>query len=278
MTTDKTQVAAFYDAFVPQQKRAAFNERHQFLFQLMLDCALDSRSHVLELGCGIGVMTSLVAKVNRQGRVVAVDISSASISEAKRCLPDAPHVELVVGDVVDVAVSGGPFNLVTLFDVMEHVPVERHTALFRNVAHFMSPDSLLLVNIPNPAYLDYLRQNEPETLQVVDQSLPGDQITACAYSSGLRLRFFFTYSLWREDDYQIIAFEKDAPFEDRDIPSPAVWSRWLRRFRRLLSPRRPGQWVLPAYARQSLARRAARAARACVAPRRSPSPRQDPPS
>jgi cyclopropane fatty-acyl-phospholipid synthase-like methyltransferase len=235
LTHDKTPIALFYDAFVPQQRRAAFNERHLFLAELLVALGLKEGSTVLELGCGIGVITSLIARRNRGGRIVAVDLSPASIEAARASLVWARNVEFACADVVEYSAPAGfEPTFVTLFDVLEHIPIEQHAALFGKVARHMTLETELVINIPSPGHLEYLRRHEPEKLQIVDQPLPADHLVRVASGAGLDLAFFVTYSLWMRDDYQVMSFRLRRAFRKEALGKPSRWThRWQVLFQRL---------------------------------------------
>jgi 2-polyprenyl-3-methyl-5-hydroxy-6-metoxy-1,4-benzoquinol methylase len=214
----RDEVAKYYDEFVVRQQALAFNERHVFLYRALLDAGLRGDSRVLELGCGIGAMTTLMARTIKTGRILAVDISPASVALARESVREASAaIEVVVGDATNLRNDEGPFDFITLFDVLEHIPLEQHADVFRGVAARTSDETTIFINIPNPAYNEYLRQHEPHGLQIVDEVVYADHITRHAYANGLALRNFRTYGIWNEDEYQIMTFRKRLPFRKRPI-------------------------------------------------------------
>jgi trans-aconitate 2-methyltransferase len=223
-------IREFYDHRAPRQEAAAFNERHQFLYQVLLGLGLNKRSRVLELGCGIGATTSLIARTATHGRILAVDLSPASVERAQARLSARHCVEVTVGDVVTFR-TPDRFDLVTLFDVLEHVPMDRHGTLFESLAGHVSDDTVLVINIPNPAYIQYLRTHEPASLQVVDLPVWADHVMTLAYAEGLTLESFRTYSLWVRDDYQVMVFRRKKPFVAAPTSPPPAWRRLAAKVR-----------------------------------------------
>ena len=57
-----------------------------------------------------------------------------------------------------------------LFDVIEHVPLERHQELFAKIMDDVDK-STLLINLPNPEYILFDQKNQPEVLQEMDQAI-----------------------------------------------------------------------------------------------------------
>ena len=71
-------------------------------------------STVLEVGCSIGVLTAELAP--RCDRLVATDVSTAALAQAKERTADLTNVELIQHDIAD-GVPGGPFDLIVLSEV-----------------------------------------------------------------------------------------------------------------------------------------------------------------
>jgi hypothetical protein len=82
--------------------------------------------------------------------------------------------------------------------------------------------------------LEHLIATEPETLQIVDQPLPADEILRHAYAAGLTLRYFETYDIWYEGDYQMMLFGRKRPFSNVRIERhESVLHRIGRRLKQL---------------------------------------------
>ncbi len=89
-----------------------YEERKRALTLAVLPDARYPR--VLEIGCGIGVLTAQLAA--RADRLVATDVSPPAVERARERTAGLPHVQVEVGDVVD-ALPAGPFDLVVLSEV-----------------------------------------------------------------------------------------------------------------------------------------------------------------
>ncbi|MBX2982710.1 MAG: methyltransferase domain-containing protein [Flavobacteriales bacterium] len=150
--------------------------------------------HVLEIGCGIGTVTGLIAKATSKGSVLGVDISPKSIEHARRNLAKQRHVRLLVSDMSDFQ-ENNRFDLVVLPDVIEHIPVEQHPALFATIAAHLAPNGRVLINVPNAELLVYMHKHEPQTLQVIDQPIHLDRLIRVIYDQGLVLEEMHGYGL-----------------------------------------------------------------------------------
>jgi len=197
---------------------------------------LTRRSRVLEIGCGIGTLTGLLAKFLRKGEVLAVDISPRSVEIARKRLTHAHNVMFMVSDMTDFD-HPGIFDFIVLPDVLEHIPESQHGSLFRTLSDHMHDNSLILIHIPHPRAIDYLRKNSPDQLQIIDQAVEADSLLGDAAASGLVLVNYISYALFaRENDYAVITLRKKNGITLSPIPKRSVIARKLiARARFLLS-------------------------------------------
>lgn len=190
-----------------------------------------STHKVLEIGCGIGTLTSLLAKAVSQGHVHAVDISPAAVEMARLRLARARHVEFGVSDMSDFS-SASRYDRIVLPDVLEHIPEAQHDSLFRTLAAHLAPGGMVCINIPDPEALEHLRRTDPKQLQIIDQSLPILHMAERFAVHGLLLDRFERYRIWAtEPDYDWIEFRWPNPLAVRR-PKPyleramrGVWAK-----------------------------------------------------
>lgn len=81
--------------------------------------------HVLDVGCGIGALTStLVPFVAPGGSVLGVDVSHVMIEEARRrhSAPPPPQLQFEVGDATRLPLPSASFDRTVCNMVLEHVP------------------------------------------------------------------------------------------------------------------------------------------------------------
>ncbi|MGI9543579.1 MAG: class I SAM-dependent methyltransferase [Cyclobacteriaceae bacterium] len=200
-------VAGFYNNFAADQAETGVNERHFSIEKWLLEFGLNETSKVLEIGCGIGTVTELILKHVRKGDVLAVDISPKSINFAMNRLSRFDNLNLVSGDILELKL-GGKYDFIVLPDVLEHIPINQHDSLFQKLAQCLEQTGTLLIHIPNPYYLEWVHQNEPEKLQVIDQPIYSDILLSKVYKHNLYLHFLKTYSIWIDNcDYQIICLK-----------------------------------------------------------------------
>jgi SAM-dependent methyltransferase len=158
--------------------------------------------HVLDLGCGIGRLTRVLAR--RAAHVTAVDVSPKMLAKAAELNPELLNVTWVLGDGESLAgIADASLDGVVSHVVLQHIPSAKvqlgYVAEFGRVlrpggwaAFGLSTDPS--VHIPRPASRrDLFRaiagkapagQDEPEWLGA---AVPLDALGATAQSAGLVL-------------------------------------------------------------------------------------------
>jgi SAM-dependent methyltransferase len=97
------------------------------------DTTYPAGSVVLEAGCGVGAQTVTLAQRSPDARFTSVDISAASVAEAKGKVEQAGvgNVEFHQGDIFSLPFDPGSFDHVFVCFVLEHLsrPVDALVAL-----------------------------------------------------------------------------------------------------------------------------------------------------
>lgn len=103
--------------------------------------AIGSDEHVFDLGCGTGNLTRvLAAMLGPQGRITAVDFSSAMVAVASGKFTDA-RVRWLVADAAMLPVDDGSAERVICFSAWPHFP-DPH-AVGRELFRVLRPDGTL---------------------------------------------------------------------------------------------------------------------------------------
>ncbi len=232
----RADVTAFYDEVVERQTRVGINRRHEAILAWLWRFGLRPDDRVLEIGCGGGALTQLLAEALPRGSVFGVDLSPRSIEATRERLAAFGNVQVVAGDVLDVDV-GERYDVVVLPDVIEHIPLEMHDTLFGRVASWVKPAGFVLAHYPNPHHLEWFHANHPERLQIVDQPIHADVLLANAYRHGLYLDYFERYSIWiREGDYIAAVLRPSSgvgEFTKLPQPQPSLLARARGRVARI---------------------------------------------
>ena len=235
MSSDGTRVDAqsYYEDFSPEVGLRDWlhpNARHEAL-KLRVDALLARRRglRLLDVGCGAGV---LAHHLRRYGRVTATDFSSAAIELGRRL---APGVDFRAGSIGEL--PSGRFDVLTLFDVVEHIPAADRPGLLVTLADRLAPGGLVVISTPHPARIRHLVASGEPSLQVIEEEVELAALAAEAEDAGLRISAYDTFDLWAgSPEYQWVVLR---PAGEADGPpaSPPRELRW--RLRRVAS--RPGK-------------------------------------
>jgi len=159
----------FYDHFISYQIKTGINDRIYGLYKRLLKAGLPSDSKVLEIGCGIGSLTSLLARKIKRGTITSLDISEKSIQYARTHVART-NIAFHIADIMEFQ-TDSTFSRILLFDVIEHIPEEQHVDLFSKISGLMNEDALLFINIPNPYHILFDQKHKPQALQEIDQPI-----------------------------------------------------------------------------------------------------------
>jgi ubiquinone/menaquinone biosynthesis C-methylase UbiE len=107
---------------------------------------------MLEIGCGVGRMTRMLARIF--GRVTAVDVSSEMIERAAANLAGLDNVSLVLGDGATLSsLENGAYDFAFSFIVFQHIPsVEVISSYCREVHRVLRPGSLFKFQVQGAAW------------------------------------------------------------------------------------------------------------------------------
>lgn len=214
--TKKEEIEDFYDGFVEKQKNIGVSIRHRLIHKKLKTLGLKPNSNVLEIGCGIGTVSSLIIKSIPNGKFVGVDISPESIETAKK-LFGSKNATFVVDDMSDFK-SDIKFDFIVFPDVLEHIPVEQHSNLFEKVSKVCNDKAVVLINIPEPNALNWTREHKPEVLQIIDQSLSMQDLLNNTYPHGFTVESIIPYAIHtNHPNYLSIVLKRDSSVNDLQL-------------------------------------------------------------
>jgi ubiquinone/menaquinone biosynthesis C-methylase UbiE len=233
MKNTVSEVTEFYDEYVVEQANTGINDRIYGVYERLIGLGLNAHSSVLELGCGIGMMTSLLKRTVNQGKIHAIDISAASIDYGKMKF-GAANITFSTQDITAFETRLNKPDFITLIDVLEHIPLDLHAALFRRISQVMGLNSHFVINLPNPDYIAHDIALEADSLQVIDQPVPFASLIQQLDDAGLELMTYQKYGLWHHDEYQWFVLRIKRPFNEVRIDdSLTLMEKIKRKIKRL---------------------------------------------
>lgn len=135
------QIAEYHSQWA---SRTRTEERQRYI-NLLLD-SLPLAAKVLELGCGVGLPTTLA--LAQRFQVTDIDISARHIALAQQNVPNAIFVH---ADMTQLTFPPACFDAVVAFYSIIHVPREEHSDLLGTLARWLKPGGLFVVAMGNTA-------------------------------------------------------------------------------------------------------------------------------
>lgn len=209
MKREKKEIESYYDDYADAQIKTGINQRHHSILRLLRQSGLRRYHRVLEVGCGIGALTYLLARyLSPRSELVAIDISPKSVGIARQRLRNYPNCRVFAGEAEDILPSHQTYDVIVLPDVLEHIPLEQHKQLFIVLRSLLTTNGFIFIHIPHPNFLHWSEQHLPDTLQLIDQPVYTDKMLFNVYPAGFYLHHLNSYGLWRQPyDYQVIVLK-----------------------------------------------------------------------
>lgn len=233
--TNSTEVKQFYDKFTANrmlQYKLYGNPRIDQAVKLITGY-LTPGSNILDIGCGIGIVPEQVASKLHQGKILACDLGENNINYARKTVK-SDKIEFFNVDVVEnfEEISkklSTPVDLVTMVDVIEHLPPNSYDGLFNNISRVTSDRAKLIMTYPSPEYQLYLQQHEPEELQIIDEVIEINSLMQFALKYGFNLEYFTYLDIWKENQYIHCVFSKKSPCTP--MPGLSFWGKVQRKLK-----------------------------------------------
>jgi 2-polyprenyl-3-methyl-5-hydroxy-6-metoxy-1,4-benzoquinol methylase len=102
---------------------------------------------VLDFGCGTGYGAAMMAETAAE--VTGLDIDAAALAWAKASHHN-PRLSFRRHEDLGASLPGASFDLVTCFEMIEHVDHQTQKAAVAGIARLLKDDGLLLISTPNP--------------------------------------------------------------------------------------------------------------------------------
>lgn len=142
----KQIVAQGYNQIAEQHSQWASQTRtqeRQYYTTLLLE-RLPNAAQILELGCGVGLPTTLA--LAQRFQVTGVDLSSRHITLAQQNVPAATFIQ---ADMTRLSFSPASFDAAAAFYSIIHVPRAEHANLLRAIASWLKPGGLFVAAMGN---------------------------------------------------------------------------------------------------------------------------------
>jgi SAM-dependent methyltransferase len=228
-------VEAYYNQRVAAKLRdfTDFNARIEAAIETIAEWSPPGPKRVLEIGCGIGATSWRMARAWPDAEVVGADISRTSVEVAQACFR-RPNLQYVAGAISETS-APGKFDLVVLMDVYEHIARSDRPALHAAIRAALAEEARVIMTVPTPEILAYLRAHIPDEIQPVDEDIDLEVAAAFARDTATELIHYRQVGIWRYGDYAHVVFGRFKPAAViARQPTPAGLAGVKERVKRLI--------------------------------------------
>ena len=146
--------------------RSSGNIRLEHLHRYLLARELSHGRRVLDIACGEGYGSDLLAEV--ASSVVGVDIVAEVVQHA-RIRYQRPNLAFAAGSCAAIPLADGSIDVVVCFETLEHH--DQHDQMMREVTRVLRPDGLLIISSPDRhEYSEVPGYRNPFHAQELDRS------------------------------------------------------------------------------------------------------------
>lgn len=117
------------------------------------DCLAAVHAHaphpttILDAGCGLGYATAALARLYPQASIYGVDLYPPQVLRyAPLLTPGAARARFIRGSVEAFPLREGGFDLITAFDVLEHIP--QPECALDQLARLIKPTGVVVISVP----------------------------------------------------------------------------------------------------------------------------------
>ncbi len=202
------EVKEFYNSFLHSRmisyRLNNGNERINLASKFILE-NINARDNILEIGCGIGIITERISRKLKSGFIWACDISDKNIWYAKQTIRKM-NIDFFEADILeqfDIVKKrvNKPIDVFIFVDVLEHIPNEKHADLFSKLDSISTDDAKILLTFPSEFYQNYLIKNNPNELQIVDEVITIDSISENVRKTGFVIKYIEFKDVWMTNQY-----------------------------------------------------------------------------
>lgn len=132
--------------------RAFVRCRHLLCPLSEVEREVPAEGRILDLGCGHGLFSALMALASPERCITGVDPSGAKIAVASRLMEKLPNATFFQGTVDDISAAG--FDAITIVDVLYLLPVADKLRLLGSCNQLLKPGGRLILktNDTHPAW------------------------------------------------------------------------------------------------------------------------------
>jgi len=212
--SDRENVVSYYDEHVQHKLNdyIKVNPRIEYGWKTIRKFAPANPRNILEVGCGMGNISSRMHKYWPDATITGIDISTLSIQIAQKLFGD-DKLSFKETILTPDTFKDEQFDLIIFMDVYEHIAVSDRPDVHAALLKLLRNKGRIILTVPTPHNLKWSLVNKPETMQPVDEHISYEIIGKLAADTDTEVMLYELKSVWNVGDYAHIVLEKNDDFE-----------------------------------------------------------------
>ncbi|MEZ5050565.1 MAG: methyltransferase domain-containing protein, partial [Saprospiraceae bacterium] len=173
-------------------------------------CKID----ICEVGCSIGLTSYQIARTYQFVNIHGYDISDEQINFANKVFK-SERIKFYAHDFMSSLSE--KYDIVTLFDVFEHVPVADRKKFAMNIGIMLKDRGKIIMTVPSHFLTTHNKNSRQNLLQVIDEEVRLVDLINFADSTNTILSHYELVSIWNRHDYAHVIFDNYKPLSDLDF-------------------------------------------------------------
>ena len=166
--------------------------------------------NILDIGCGIGWSSSEFASHLPDCKVGGLDLSPSLIETATFLFGGIENPKFSVTDITSSEfLPDHKYDGIVMLDLYEHIPLLDRAGFHSAVKSCLGDQFIIILTCPSASFQDFLRKNNNELLQPVDEDVLEEDAKLFAAHVGGELILFQPISIWQTNDYNQIVISKN---------------------------------------------------------------------
>lgn len=215
----------FYDNFTKKLLTDYMTNNHRMAsaITMVLNNISPNSKKILDLGCGIGWSTYEISRFFTESQVDGIDLSTNSIKVADT-LFKLNNNGFSKSDVTKESFgNNNTYDSIVMIDVLEHIPLNERKQFIDSINSILSDNNgRFIVSCPTIYHQNYLRKENPQGLQPVDEDITIPVLNEIAKQLSGDIIYFTYTSIWNTNDYLYAVIEKNTAYKpfDNKIAKP----------------------------------------------------------
>lgn len=173
------------------------------------------KTDICEVGCSIGLTSYQIAQTYPLVNIHGYDIADEQVNLANKIFK-TDRTKFSVHDFMSPLQE--QFDIVTLFDVFEHIPISKRKIFIENIGMLLKDKGRIIMTVPSHFSTSYNIINRKDLLQIVDEVVQLNDLIDFALYTNTCLSYYALVSIWNRHDYAHVIFDREKPLQKNDPP------------------------------------------------------------